>query len=976
MKNHPYASFLHKVEKPARYIGGEYNAVVKDWSDVKGTMALCFPDVYDIGMSHLGTKILYSLINKSDDLYMERAFCPWPDMEAQLRENQLPLLSLETHRPLSDFDIVGFSLQYEMTFTNIFTCLDLGGIPLRAEDRTLEHPLVIAGGPVATHPEPIAPFFDVILVGDAEERLPSLMRHYLAMKAEGKLTRTEMLVEIAKHGGVYCPELYEREVCERSNLVVVKSSKHDGVPDIVDRAFVDDISRYKFPNDSPVAVAEAIFDRMSIEIARGCTEGCRFCQAGMIYRPVRERDPEEVIDTVMTALDKSGYDEAAITSLSTADYSCISPLIKKLMERLRPRKVGLGISSLRAYGLAEDLLDEISSVKATGLTFAPEAGSQRMRDVVNKNIDENDIFTTCERVFSRGWRKIKLYFMIGLPTEENEDVIAIAKMGKQARDIGKRYKNRVEVVVSVSSHVPKPHTPFQWCAMDHPDELVRKQDILRKLSKKWGYVFRHHEFRVSHLEGIIARGDIRAADLLENVWRKGARFDGWDELLNWDMWNEALEEWEEQYNIDRFQFLGTIPLDGRLPWDHIDVGLEDGFLAKEYQKSLKNKLSPPCGKPLQAKVHHTNLEDALAESKKLVCYHCGIACDLSHMKSERIDFLDKLGAEKRPEQREEPNAHQNAMRRFRRGKTPNNFNQGERLRYRIRYTKLSPLNLQGHQDVIRLIPQVMRRAGLPLFYSEGFRPKPVMSFGPALSLGIQSTAEYADITLHEEVPVHEMFHRLNEFAPEGLIFTGVRRVGEQDSGLSKILRAVEYVVVPEAEDLANVATYLGTPIESVESMTQDELAQLREKMEARCLEVMECESYRITVARKDKLKMVDLRKQLLDLSIDTSNNLPKLVGFEKGRLMLRIRLKEADGPSIRGVEVFKNLFDTDVLLHRVVRTGGLALHKKEGTYHEPLDFSSRGEEVDVTQAELQDEPTTPLLPLAKEEPIPGATFTV
>lgn len=975
MKNHPYAPFLHKVEKPARYIGGEYNAVIKDWSDVKGRMALCFPDVYDIGMSHLGTKILYSVINKSDDLYMERAFCPWPDMEAQLREHNLPILSLETHRPLADFDVVGFSLQYEMTFTNIFTCLELGGIPLRAENRTLEHPLVVAGGPVATHPEPIAPFFDVILVGDAEERLPRLLRHYAEMKEEGKLTRTEMLVELAKEGGVYCPELYEREMCERSNLLYVSKPKYDGVPDFVERAFLDDISRYKFPNDSPVAVAEAIFDRMSIEIARGCTEGCRFCQAGMIYRPVRERDPDEVIDTVMTALDQSGYDEAAITSLSTADYSCISPLIKKLMERLRPRKVGLGISSLRAYGLDEDLLDEISSVKATGLTFAPEAGSQRMRDVVNKNIDENDIYTTCHRVFSRGWRKIKLYFMIGLPTEENEDVIAIAKMGKQALEIGKLYKNRVEVVVSVSSHVPKPHTPFQWCAMDNPDELVRKQDILRKLSKKWGFIFRHHEFRVSHLEGIISRADIRAADLLENVWRKGARFDGWDELLNWEIWNEALDEWEEQHGVDRFQFLGTIPVDARLPWDHIDVGLEDGFLEKEYKKSLGNKLSPPCGKPLQAKVHHTNLEDALAETKKLVCYHCGIACDLSHMRTERLDFLTKLGAEKRPEPNDDPNAHQNAMRRFRKGKTPHNFNQGERLRYRIRYTKLSPLHMQGHQDINRLLPQVMRRAGLPLFYSEGFRPKPVLSFGPALSLGIQSTAEYADITLHEEIPVAEIFERLNEFAPEGLIFTGVRRVGEQDSGLSKILRAVEYVVVPEHQNFVDAAKYLGVPLESASELTESEKANLLEKMAARCEEVLASESFPITVTRKDKSKVVDLRSQLLSVSIESTDNLPKQAGFAPGQLMLQVRLKEADGPSIRAVEVFEALFESDVLLHRVVRTGGFALHKKEGTYHEPLDFSSRGEEVDVQETSLEDVEQK-LSSLQNQEPIPGATFSV
>lgn len=951
MKNHPYTDFLHTVEKPSRYIGGEYNAIVKDPSQVDGSMVLCFPDVYDIGMSHLGTKILYSVMNKTADLFMERAFCPWPDMEEKLREHELPLLSLETHRPLCDFDVVGFSLQYEMTFTNILTMLDLGRIPLRAADRTLADPLVIAGGPVATHPEPISPFLDVVLIGDAEERLPRLMRHYMSMKKEGKLSRTEILVEMAKEGGVFCPALYERSLCERSGLYYVSRPLYPGVPDVVDRAFLDDISRYRFPDDSPVAVAEAIFDRMSIEIARGCTEGCRFCQAGMIYRPVRERDPEEVIETVMSALDKTGYDEASITSLSTADYSCISPLIKRLMEQLRPRKTGLGISSLRAYGLDEELLDEIASVKATGLTFAPEAGSQRMRDVVNKNIDEKDIFTTCHRVFSRGWNKIKLYFMIGLPTEEDEDVMAIAKMGKQAHDIGKLYKNNVEVVVSVSSHVPKPHTPFQWCAMDPPEELVRKQEILWSLARKWNFVFRRHDFRVSHLEGIIGRGDVRVADLIESAWRKGARFDGWDEKMNWQIWQQALEAWEEQHQIDRHLFLTTLPLDAHLPWEHINVGLDDGFLEKEYKKSLSSKLSPPCGKPLQAKVHHTNLEDAQAETRKLVCYHCGIACDLGQMKQERMEFLTKLGADKRPEERSEPNAHQSAMTRFNQGLAPHDFAQGKRIRYRVRFTKMSPIHMQGHQDLLRVFTQVLRRANLPLYYSEGFKPRPVLSFGPALSLGIQSLAEYADICLTQEMSVDEVLRCLHAAAPEGLLFTGVRFLGEQDAGLSKILRAVEYLIVPDAAQLIQAMSYLSgldaqhgeanISLPHIDPVSPSEpfLAALRLRMIQRCDEVLHCTSFPITAHRKDKSKVVDLRQQLLDLEVTTSDLLPARIGFEPGQLALRVRLKEADGPSIRPAEMFLALFGADVMLHHVVRTACLALHETTEHFCDPLDFS-------------------------------------
>jgi radical SAM family uncharacterized protein/radical SAM-linked protein len=946
MSEHPYTPFLHKVEKPARYVGGEFNTIVKEWSDVDCRMALCFPDLYDIGMSHLGTKILYSVINKSDDLCVERVFCPWLDMEAQLRLHNEPLRSLETHRPLRDFDVVGFSLQYELTFTNILTMLDLGGVPLHTHERTLDDPFVIAGGPVATHPEPMAPFLDIIMVGDGEERLPRLMRHIAEMKQEGTLSRTEMLIEIAKEGGVYCPELYTRSTCERSGFLVVDGPKYEGVPEIVERAFLDDISRYKFPDDSPVAVAEAIFDRMSIEIARGCTEGCRFCQAGMIYRPVRERDPEEVIDTVMSALDKSGYNEAAITSLSTADYSCISPLVKKLMARLRPKKVGLGISSLRAYGLEEDLLDEIESVKATGLTFAPEAGTQRMRDVINKNITEDDIYATCHRVFARNWNKCKLYFIIGLPTEEDEDVIGIAKMGRQAVEIGKLYKNKVNVVVSVSSHVPKPHTPFQWCAQDSREQLAEKQDMLHNLSRKWGFKFRHHEIRVSYIEGIIARGDIRAGELLLDVWKRGARFDGWDEHLAWNEWQEAIEAWETKHDFSRQMFLGTIPLDARLPWDHIDVGLDEGFLEKEYQKALKSRLSPPCGKPLGAKIHHTNLEDAHAESKKLVCYHCGIACDLGQMKQERLTFLDKLGAETRPEKREGPSSHETAMSRMKQGKTPHDFQQGERHRYRIQFTKLAPIHMQSHHDLLRIVPRILRRAKLPIYHSEGFNPRPMLTFGPALSLGVQSLAEYVDISLTEAKTKEEILEALRSQTPDGLYVTGVRVIGHQDPSLSKILRQVEYLVVPSQEALRDVIPE-DTGIDLTSQM------DIRRHFDTLAQQAMASEELPVTVTRKKtKVKTVNLRPQLVELDVTTAALLPPESGLHGEQTAFRMTLKEGDGPVIRPAEVMEALFGVHVELHHVVRLGCWA--SQDGVQVSPLLFVKK-----------DNEPDTLMLPLAE-----------
>ncbi len=414
--NHPYAEFVGAVEKPARYLGGEYQATKKDWSAVDVRFALAFPDVYDIGMSHLGTKILYSLLNKEPKIACERAFAPWPDMERELRARGLPLLSLESARPLRDFDAIGCSLQYELTYSNVLTLLDLGGIPLYAAERGESDPIVWGGGPTATHPEPVAAFFDCFLVGEAEEALPKLLLIDAFHKKQG-LSRRERLIKLAEVGGVYVPSLYATKIDEASGLQVIDAPLDPRVPAKVKRALVEDINKFPFPDDTPVPWAEAVFDRVSVEIARGCTEGCRFCQAGMIYRPVRERDPESIVSSVVGAIKKGGYDEVSLTSLSTADYSCVTPLVKKVAERLRNDKVSLSVSSLRAYGLNSELLDEIASVRATGLTFAPEAGTQRMRDVINKNVTEEDITRSAENIFSRGWSRMKLYFMIGLPTE-------------------------------------------------------------------------------------------------------------------------------------------------------------------------------------------------------------------------------------------------------------------------------------------------------------------------------------------------------------------------------------------------------------------------------------------------------------------------------------------------------------------------------------------------------------------------------
>ncbi len=794
---HPYADFIDRVAKPGRYLGGEYNSVIKDPATVDVSIVLAFPDVYDIGMSHLGTKILYQVLNQNPRIACERAFAPWPDMEAELRQHGLPVLSLERARPLREFDVIGMSLQYELTYTNCLLLLELSGLPLHAADRGDDLPLVIAGGPTATHPEPMAPFFDAFFIGEGEQALPDLLLAYKALRQRG-LGKLAALARVAQRGALYVPALYESKVCRDSGLQYVEprlpAPGEPAAPARVTRAWVEDLAKFPFPDDSPVPYAEAIFDRAGVEIARGCTEGCRFCQAGMIYRPVRERSPDQIIDAVLGGVRKGGYDETAITSLSTADYSCVTPLVTNLMKKLRDEKVSLSVSSLRAYGLNEELLDELSSVRATGLTFAPEAGTQRMRDVINKNITEAHITESAERVFSRGWTRMKLYFMIGLPTERDEDVQGIVEFGTRVRRIGRQKAQGARVTVSVSSHVPKPHTPFQWCAQDSMAEIERKQAILDATARATKSEVKYHEAGMSHVEGWLSRGDRRMAPVIEAVYRAGGRFDSWDEFFSLERWQRAAAE----VGLDPVRaYLGTIPLSAKLPWDHIDVGLADGFLAKEYRKALKDRLSPPCGKVVDKLLHPTSVVEHEAEQRPLVCYECGVACDLTDMRAERLVFLRKMGAEQ-PRQKAEPaGISLEKLSGPPPAATPRvRFEQGAATRFRLRFTKLGRAAFMSHLDLTRMLMRVVRRAGLEAIYSQGFHPKPVIVFSPALALGIQSLAELVDINLGGaevlDLGPDELARRLTAKAPEGVVFEAARRLPVGEPGLGKVVGAARF----------------------------------------------------------------------------------------------------------------------------------------------------------------------------------------
>jgi radical SAM family uncharacterized protein/radical SAM-linked protein len=806
---HPYAAFLPRVAKPARYIGGEHGERKKPWHSVQARVCLAFPDVYDIGMSHLGYRILYKLLNDDPELLAERCYAPWSDMQTELRNHGELLRSLENARPLCEFDVVGFSLQYELTYSNVLHMLQLGGIPLRSQHRGDGDPLIIAGGPVATHAEPMAPFIDAFAIGDAEELAGEIAHSWAASRRE-RLPRQQALERLAQLRGVYVPSLYRVEIDATTGLEVVVAGIHEGVPPLpIQRRLVEDLSKFPFPDDGPVGGPEAIFDRVSVEVARGCTEGCRFCQAGMIYRPVRERKPEEVVQTVLRALENTGHDEVSLTALSTADVSCISPLIRKLAEETAPERVSLSVASLRAYGLADDLLDEMRRVRASGLTFAPEAGTQRMRDVINKNVTEEQLMETADRVFSKGFDSMKLYFIIGLPTEEDDDVRGIIRVGKNALAVARRLRRtRAKITVSVSTHVPKPHTPFQWCAMDGATEVRRKQVLLREeLGRERGITLRCHDNGASHLEGVFARGDRRLADVLERAVERGASFDSWDERLRLDVWEEAFTF----FGVNTAQYLGTLPIDARLPWDHFDIGLEPLFLAREYQKALKNRLSPPCGKAVGMFIHHTNVRDARADERRLVCYDCGVACDMGKMRNERIAFLQDMGAAEpaaselpRSTAAEEdaPDSQQNDGEEPAGGSVDRSPElerppqPGERHeRWRLTFEKLGPSALLGHLDFTRELGRVVRRAGLRPVYSQGFSPKPRFSFGPALALGVASLDEKIEVELidpPENTAV--LLAQLNRSSGVGLRFKAAERLERGSPTLGAAVTGARYII--------------------------------------------------------------------------------------------------------------------------------------------------------------------------------------
>lgn len=585
---------LPRVEKPARYIGNELNSVHKDYRSDMVRFVFAFPDIYEIGMSHLGIKILYHLLNKREDVLCERVFAPWVDMEEILKSEDIPLFSLESMTPIRDFDFVGFTLQYEMSYTNILNMLSLAGIPIDAAERNEGDPFVIAGGPCAYNPEPLARFIDFFVLGEGEEVIGEIIDAYKDCKNKG-MSRKEILRHMAGIQGVYVPSLYVMTYNEDGTVRSVKPII-DELPSRIKKRVVKNMDETFYPDRMIVPYLQTVHDRIMLEIFRGCTRGCRFCQAGMIYRPVRERSVENLMGLAEKLVASTGYDEISLVSLSSCDYTFLSELIDSLMDEFKEKGIGISLPSLRIDAGYVDIFNKIEEVRKSGITFAPEAGSQRLRDVINKNVTEDDLVNAVSAAFKFGWRTVKLYFMIGLPTETDEDLNGIAELGES---VLKEYKKihgstrGLTVTLSASSFVPKPHTPFQWEAQDSIEELMRKQSLIKSRVRGQALRFTYHDARLSFLEAVLSRGDRRISMVLKKAWEKGCRFDSWNEYFNFDLWMEAFKDTGVDPN---FCAARKRKDDEVFPWDHIDAGVNKDFLKRERDRAYKGKNTFDCRK--------------------------------------------------------------------------------------------------------------------------------------------------------------------------------------------------------------------------------------------------------------------------------------------------------------------------------------------------------------------------------------------
>ena len=583
---------LPTVQKPARYVGGEYNEIRKDRSAVRTRVAFCFPDTYEIGMSNIGMRILYGIMNEIDGVWCERVFAPWGDMEEAMRKHHLPLFALESHDAVAEFDLIAFTIGYEMSYTNILNMLDLAGIPLHSKDRTGLKNLVIAGGTCAYNPEPLADFIDLFSLGEGEDLTVELLNLYQQAQQEG-WDKAAFLKEAAKLDGVYIPAFYTHTYREDGTLAAITPA--DGTPRVVTKRIVQDLDKAYYPTKTIVPSTEIVHDRSNLEVMRGCIRGCRFCQAGFCYRPVRPRNADTLLNQAKEMLLDSGNHEITLSSLSTSDYKQLEPLTGGLLDFCMPRKINMSLPSLRADNFSEALMEKLQKIRKSGLTFAPEAGTQRLRDVINKNVTEAEILDTCATAFAGGWNNVKLYFMLGLPTETDEDVLGIAELVYQIiktwKNTASNKKRGLRVHVSTAFFVPKPFTPFQWEKQDTIEEYLRKSRLLKNAMPSKSVEYNWHDAKLSQLEAVLARGDRRLGPVLEEAVRRGVKLDGWDEYFKYDAWMQAFDTCGVDPSYYTTRGFGREEI---LPWDTISVGVTKAFLEKERQQAYAGRITPDC----------------------------------------------------------------------------------------------------------------------------------------------------------------------------------------------------------------------------------------------------------------------------------------------------------------------------------------------------------------------------------------------
>jgi radical SAM family uncharacterized protein/radical SAM-linked protein len=708
------------IERPSRYLGNEVNIIKKDQDRIKLKFALVFPDLYEIGTSHFGLQILYSILNKKKEVYAERVFAPGIDMEKHLRALKIPLVSLETKTPVCDFDLIGFSILYELNYTNILNILDLAGIPFYSSQRDDSYPLIVGGGPCTCNPEPIADFFDIIVVGDGENAVIEITDTWLKFKENQNNGKESILKLMSKIEGVYIPAFFKPEY--DANGIQTLRPRYSNYTKVT-RTIAKNLDTLSFPDAPIVPYGKPVHDRLRLEVARGCTRGCRFCQAGMIYRPVRERSMETLLELSEKALEKTGYEDISLLSLSTGDYECIIPLMQRMMEKCETRHIAISLPSLRAGTLTPELMSLIKKVRKTGFTIAPEAGTQRLRKFINKNISEKEIIETVQDSFDLGWQVIKLYFMIGLPSERKEDIQGIIDLVKKLRKIKGKNGKWGKINVGVSTFIPKPHTPFQWEPQLSLDEAKGRINWIKGNLKMPGIKVKWHNPETSMLEGLFARGNRQLSRLLVSAHKKGCKFDSWSDLFDFGLWQEACED--KGVDVDCFNRRKR-DLDEPLPWDHIDTKVSKDFLKEE-------------------RVRAGNLEST-GDCRRGNCNSCGV-CDFEVIEPKIFESFRK--------ENEKFVIKENILDKDYRKLT-------------VFYSKTGQAKYFGHLELVNIMFRAIKRADIDIKYSQGFHPKPKVYFEDPLPIGMESEIETMYIAVSHIIKRKEVVKRLNTQLPEGL----------------------------------------------------------------------------------------------------------------------------------------------------------------------------------------------------------------